>query len=125
MNKNILVVDDVATNRKLASVLLKRAGWTVTEAADGSKALEILKGKHGFLAVLLDVSMPGINGEEVCSRLRAKPETACLPIVAYTAHAMEEDGKRLISAGFDALLIKPINAVVLYSALEKAIAAHT
>ena len=124
MSKRILVVDDVAINRMLAVALLKREGWSVAEAADGSRALEMLTGEHGFHAVLLDISMPGINGEEVCSQLRANPQTMGLPIVAYTAHAMEEDGERLIAAGFDALLIKPISAASLYSALERAIAAR-
>jgi len=125
MSKRILVVDDVILNRMLAIALLKREGWVVAEAANGSQALEMLAGEHGFQAVLLDISMPGINGEEVCRTLRANPETSGLPIVAYTAHAMEEDGERLISAGFDTLLIKPISAASLQTALEQAIAART
>lgn len=125
MSKRILVVDDINSNRLLACALLKRAGWETEEAADGNRALEILTGEHGFQAVLLDISMPGINGEEVCRKLRANPETSGLPIVAYTAHAMEEEGERFISAGFDALLIKPITAASLHSALQRAIAART
>jgi CheY-like chemotaxis protein len=122
MSKRILVVDDINSNRLLACALLKRAGWETEEAADGNRALEILTGEHGFQAVLLDISMPGINGDEVCGKLRANPATAGLPIVAYTAHALEEDGERLLASGFDALLIKPISVAALHAALEKAIA---
>lgn len=125
MSRHILVVDDVPANRMLASALLKRAGWVVAEAADGSRALTMLAGEHEFQAVLLDISMPGIDGEEVCRQLRANPRTSALPIVAYTAHALEEDGRRLMATGFDALLVKPITAAALYAAVEKAIAVRT
>lgn len=103
-----LVVDDQPTNRLLASTLLKRWGWTVLEAESGEAALA-LSGEHAFRLVLLDISMPGLSGEETCARLRAIV-LACRPhVVAYTAHAFQEDIDRLLAAGFDDTLIKPIN----------------
>lgn len=122
MSRRILVVDDVSSNRKLAIAMLKREGWEVDEADDGNKALEMLMGDHGYRAVLLDISMPGISGDEVCRRLRADARTAALPLVAYTAHALEEDRVRILAAGFDAIVIKPVNLATLAAALTHALA---
>lgn len=128
MAKRILVVDDTPINRKLAMAMLKRDGWEVDEAEDGATALGMLAGageSHGFHAVLLDISMPGLCGDDVCRSLRADARTAALPVVAYTAHAMEEERERFFAAGFDAVLIKPINAASLRAALDKALAARS
>lgn len=122
MSRRILVVDDVPSNRMLAIAMLKREGWACDEAADGNKALEMLAGDHGYRAVLLDISMPGISGDEVCRRLRADVRTAALPLVAYTAHALEEDRVRILAAGFDAIVIKPVNLATLAAALTQALA---
>ena len=107
--RHALVVDDHPTNRLLAATLLKRLGWTVSEAADGETALELAKRQH-FRLILLDISMPGWSGEETCRQLRAvlpagNPQT----IIAYTAHAFQEDRQRLLADGFDDILVKPIN----------------
>lgn len=104
-----LVVDDHPTNRLLAATLLKRLGWTVSEADDGETGLELAKRQH-FRLVLLDISMPGWSGEETCRQLRTvlpaeQPQT----IIAYTAHAFEEDRQRLLADGFDDILVKPIS----------------
>ena len=114
--KRILVVDDNAVNRKLASTLLKKRGWEIAEADGGATALEILSVDR-FDGVLLDISMPGIDGEEVCRRISANRSLAGLRLVAYTAHAMESEQQRIMSAGFDAILIKPITMQSLQLAL--------
>lgn len=124
MSKRILIVDDNAVNRKLAAAMLSRNGWETDQADDGAKALQMLEGEHGFHAVLLDISMPGMNGDEVCRTLRADPRTAGLPIIAYTAHAMEEDRGRVMAAGFDGVVIKPVSLASLLDNLERALAAH-
>ncbi len=103
-----LVVDDQPTNRLLASTLLKRWGWTVLEAESGEAALA-LSGEHAFRLVLLDISMPGLSGEETCTRLRASASGQSATIIAYTAHAFPEDRTRLLGGGFDEVLVKPIN----------------
>ena len=105
---NALVVDDHPTNRLLASALLKKLGWMVMEAECGSTALT-LTAQHLFRLVLLDISMPGLSGEETCARLRAADTTPPMHIVAYTAHAFPEDLERLLAAGFDDVLVKPIS----------------
>ncbi|CAL96562.1 response regulator [Azoarcus olearius] len=114
--KKVLVVDDVPVNRKLALAMLKKRGWQAEEVDNGAAALERLSA-GGFDGVLLDISMPGMDGEEVCRRIRADGRFAGLRIVAYTAHAMEFEKERILSAGFDSIMIKPITMSALQSAL--------
>lgn len=124
MKRRVLIVDDIEINRRLAAILLSREGCEVTEVADGNAALDILA-RESFDAVLLDISMPGISGEEICRRLRADARWRELPLVAYTAHALVDEKERFLAVGFDALLIKPITAADLRRALAVALAART
>lgn len=103
-----LVVDDHPTNRLLATALLKKMGWQVIEATNGEEALT-MAGDAALRLVLLDISMPGLSGEETCARLRSMEGGQQLRIVAYTAHAFQEDLDKLLAEGFDAALIKPIS----------------
>ena len=125
MNKRVLVVDDVEFNRMLLIDMLERDGWEAEEGVDGKDALEKLEGDHGFRLLMLDIKMPGKSGEEVCSALRADSRYASLPIVAYTAHALEDERESLYAIGFDALLIKPINMAALKDSLAQAFRAHS
>ena len=106
--RQALVVDDQPTNRLLASTLLKRQGWTVEEADNGRLALE-LAARQPFRLILLDISMPGLSGEETCAGLRKILQSPVPRIIAYTAHAFPEDRERLLAGGFDDILVKPIN----------------
>jgi two-component system chemotaxis response regulator CheY len=106
--RSVLVVDDNVVNRKLAVALLKRRGMHVQEAEGGSVALEMLKAGQ-YDSVLLDISMPVMDGKEVCQIIRNTPEFASLRVVAYTAHAMESERQSIMAAGFDDLLVKPIS----------------
>lgn len=114
--KRVLVVDDNAINRKLAVALLKKRGWETTEADGGQAALARLN-ESGFDAVLLDISMPGLDGESVCRQIRADARFAGLRVVAYTAHAMEHEKQQIMAAGFNDILIKPVTMAALLSAL--------
>ena len=108
-SRNALVVDDHPTNRLLASTLLRKLGWTVHEASDGAAALA-LAAQHLCRLVLLDISMPGLSGEETCRQLRAgNPPDNPQTIIAYTAHAFQQDRDRLLAEGFDDILVKPIS----------------
>lgn len=115
--KRTLVVDDNAINRKLAVALLKRRGWATEEAENGLVALDRLANSGPFDHVLLDISMPEMDGEEVCRRIRSSAAWSGLRVVAYTAHALESEKQRIMSAGFDDILIKPISAQDLLHAL--------
>lgn len=116
--RNALVVDDHPTNRLLASALLKKMGWTVMEAESGDMALA-LAAAQPFRLVLLDISMPGLSGEETCAGLRSIAASPPLHIIAYTAHAFPEDLERLLGAGFDEVLVKPINRQRLEEMVSK------
>ena len=107
--RRILVVDDVLVNRKLATVIFTKLGWQVSEVDGGNAALAWLTSNPPVDLVLLDISMPDLDGEDVCKQLRANPAFATLTILAYTAHAMQVDVDRFLANGFNAVLIKPIS----------------
>jgi CheY-like chemotaxis protein len=105
--RDALVVDDHPTNRLLAAAMLRKLGWTVLEADAGETGLA-LASAHAFRLVLLDISMPGLSGEETCRQLRQLQTGHPICVLAYTAHAFPEDRARFLTAGFDDILVKPI-----------------
>lgn len=115
--KRVLVVDDNVINRRLAIAFVSRLGYVADQAEDGPGALAKLDAEP-FDIVLLDISMPGMSGEEVLARIRADSRFGGLRVIAYTAHALPEEKQRLIDAGFDDLLIKPITLGAVESLLE-------
>jgi adenylate cyclase len=104
--EKILVVDDVPTNVRLLEAVLVSKGYEVVSANDGEQAMELVASTQPDL-VLLDVMMPGIDGYEVCRRLRENPETAVLPVVMVTASTNEKT--KGIEAGADDLIGKPFD----------------
>jgi two-component system cell cycle response regulator DivK len=103
----ILVVEDNPRNLKLARDLLQLHGFETIEATTGAQAIEQARAHTPHL-VLLDVQLPDLDGASVLAALRNAPETADIPIVALTAFAMHGDRERLLEAGFDDYLAKPI-----------------
>lgn len=113
--RHALVVDDNEINRRLARVMLTRLGWTVAEAASGEAALSACAGSD-FPLILLDISMPGLSGQETCTLLRQR---ACLSrIIAYTAHAFPAERDKFLAGGFDDILVKPISLQSLGAVLD-------
>jgi two-component system, cell cycle response regulator DivK len=104
----VLLVEDNPHNRKIFSGMLTHAGFRVLEAADGQTALEQVAAERPEL-ILMDLSIPGIDGWECTRRLKADPKTRAIPIIALTAHAMRGDEERAIAAGCDGYLAKPIS----------------
>ncbi|MFV0303003.1 MAG: PAS domain S-box protein [Paracoccus sp. (in: a-proteobacteria)] len=107
--RRALVVDDNEINRMILTDMLSDMGLAACQAADGFAAIKALKARPADI-LLLDISMPGIDGIETLARIRALPvDWSNLPAVAVTAHASKEDHDRIMSADFNCLLIKPVS----------------
>jgi two-component system cell cycle response regulator DivK len=106
--KKVLVVDDNQDNRELVIKVLKSKGYLIMEAADGEIALQKLTKERPDL-ILMDISLPKIDGYEVTRRLKAQESFKDIPIIALTAHAMKGDREKAIEAGCDGYIPKPIN----------------
>lgn len=109
----ILVVDDDAMSRILITHYLENAGYAVREAAGGSEALAIVDDEVPPALVLLDVVMPGMNGLEVCRRIRARPERAAIPVVLLSALERKDDRMDGMQAGADDFVTKPVSRAAL------------
>ncbi|RUM21273.1 PleD family two-component system response regulator [Rhizobium vallis] len=117
MTARILVVDDIPANVKLLEARLLAEYFDVMTAADGYEALAICERNQVDL-VLLDIMMPGIDGFEVCERLKASQKTAHIPVVMVTALDQPADRVRGLKAGADDFLTKPVNDLQLISRVK-------
>jgi CheY-like chemotaxis protein len=104
----VLLVDDNAINVDLVSFLLDAAGLKVESVQDPRLALEHI-GRSRPDLILMDIQMPGIDGLELTRRLKDDPATRDIVVVAFTAYAMKGDEARLLAAGCDAYVAKPID----------------
>lgn len=114
---SILVVEDNEANRELIREYLEAHGHEVAVAEDGHEGVR-LADQVGPKVILLDIQMPGMNGFAVARRLRQDPRWAEVPIVALTAYAMQGDRERVLEAGFDSYLAKPLNLQQLLQEVE-------
>lgn len=103
----ILLVEDNEMNRDMLTRRLTRKGFDIVVAEDGGKALDMARTESPDL-VLMDMSLPVLDGWEATRRLRAEAETADLPIIALTAHAMASDRERALEAGCNDYDTKPV-----------------
>ena len=117
----VLVAEDNAVNRELIRELLESRGCEVSEARDGEEALQVL-GQSRPDILLLDIGMPKLDGFGVVQRIRATPTLADLPVLAVTAYAMRGDREKVLEAGFDGYLSKPINAAALAEEMDRLLA---
>ncbi|MEX2093681.1 MAG: response regulator [Pirellulales bacterium] len=114
---NVLLVEDGDTNRKLIKLLLERAGARVTTAVNGAVGVEIAM-RESFDVILMDMQMPVMDGYSAARQLRDCGAT--LPIIALTAHTMTGDREKCLDAGCTDYLTKPINAELMFAAIERA-----
>lgn len=104
----ILIVEDNDKNLKLARDVLQAQGYATLEAMTGEEGVRIACERRPDL-VLMDIHLPGIDGLEALRQLRADPATATIPVIAFTASAMESDRREIAAAGFDGYIGKPIS----------------
>lgn len=119
--KKIAVVEDNPDNRVLVHAILEET-YSVVEYEDGLKALEGLKKAVPDL-VLLDISLPGMDGVQVLSKIRSEEDLKHLPVIALTAHAMVGDREKYLSSGFNDYVTKPItDETLLFAAIRRCLA---
>ena len=106
--KSVLLVEDNPANMDLATDLLEMAGWRVVQATTAEVALE-LAALEPYNLILMDISLPGIDGLEATRRLKQHPQTASIPVAALTAQAMPGDREAAFSAGCVGYIAKPID----------------
>nr|WP_184153283.1 PleD family two-component system response regulator [Amaricoccus macauensis] len=114
MSGRVLVVDDVATNRLLLRAKLSSAYYDVVVAENGAQALQMARSEQPDM-VMLDVLMPDMDGFEVCEALKAREETAHIPVIMVTALDTPEERIRGLDAGADDFLSKPFNDLALFA----------
>jgi two-component system cell cycle response regulator DivK len=113
----VLVVEHTEKTMKLFRDVLQATGYRTLEAGSGEQAVE-LAGEHLPDLVLMDVQLPGIDGVEALGRLRADVRTASIPVLALTALAMRGDRERLLEAGFDDYMSKPVDVMKLIECVK-------
>ncbi len=115
--KKILVVDDNLDSRELVIKVLKNKWLQLIEAVDGEDAIKKVATERPDL-ILMDISLPKIDGYEVTRRLKSNKDFAAIPIIALTAHAMKGDREKAIAAGCEGYITKPINVHDLYDRIR-------
>jgi len=113
----ILLVEDNEMNRDMLSRRLERKGYQVLIAVDGGQGVEMARSQSPDL-ILMDMSLPVLDGWEATRRLKAGPDTASIPVIALTAHAMASDREKAMEAGCDDYDTKPIELPRLLGKIE-------
>jgi CheY-like chemotaxis protein len=120
----ILLVEDNDMNRDMIVQYLGHYGYTVLTARDGGAAVELARSAAPDL-ILMDISLPVLDGWEATRQIKAAPETARIPVIALTAHAMAADRQRSIEAGCDDYEPKPIDFARLLGKMRALLRAET
>ena len=113
----ILIVEDNEMNRDMLSRRLARRGYEVAIAVDGEQGLAMAQAEPPAL-ILMDMSLPGLDGWEATRQLKAMPATRGIPVIALTAHAMAGDREKAVAAGCDDFDTKPVDLDRLLEKIE-------
>jgi CheY-like chemotaxis protein len=114
----LLLVEDNEMNRDMLSRRLMRKGHEVEIAVDGQEGIEMARALGPDL-ILMDMSLPVVNGWEAARRLKADPATASIPVIALTAHAMSDDRQKALEAGCDDYDTKPVDLPRLLDKIQR------
>ncbi len=123
---DILLVEDDAVSKTVASMMLQEKGYTVQTADNGRQALSLLE-ENNFDLILMDIQMPEMDGIETTRNIREKEAGTCghIPIIALTAYALKGDRERFLSVGMDEYVTKPVNMDDLLHKLDKIMSSKT
>lgn len=121
MNKRILVIEDDVNALRLLEYTLEQGGYQVLTATDGLEGLKKAQDEHPDL-IILDIMLPGLDGYEICHRLRQKPENVTLPILMLSAKARQDDRNIGLRMGADDYLTKPADPSVIVTKVEALLA---
>jgi CheY-like chemotaxis protein len=118
MKSKILVIEDNEQNMYLVTFILEKHGYEVVQARDGREGID-LAGRVQPVAILLDIQLPIMDGYAVAEALRNDPALADVPIVAVTSYAMAGDRERILAAGCQGYIEKPINPETFVDDVER------
>lgn len=119
--RTILLVEDNLHNRRIFTSILTHYGFEVREAVNGAEAVELARSVRPAL-ILMDLSLPVLDGWEATRRIKGDRELQTIPIIALTAHAMSGDEGRALDAGCDGYLSKPISPKKVVTAVQEMLA---
>uniref|UniRef100_A0A832H6Y3 Response regulator n=1 Tax=Oscillatoriales cyanobacterium SpSt-402 TaxID=2282168 RepID=A0A832H6Y3_9CYAN len=115
MTKRILIVDDEEDIRDVVRVSLEEfAGWQTIIATSGIEGLQVVQTEH-LDAILLDISMPDMDGLQMCEKLQANPETRTIPVIALTAKVLPSDRHRFTNLNIAGIIAKPFDPITIWS----------
>ena len=118
MKEKILIAEDNPQNMRMIEMTLRPKGYTLLRATDGEEALDVSHRERPDL-IIMDIQLLKMNGLEVTRKLRENPAFSHIPIIGVTAYAMKGDRKKVLEAGCDAYLSKPINTRELPEMIDK------
>lgn len=118
MGKKILIVEDNELNLKLFNDLLEAHGYETVEIKDGLDAVAVVK-RHKPDLILMDIQLPEISGLDVTKKIKADKDIANIPIIAVTAFAMKDDEEKILRAGCQAYISKPISIANFLDTIRK------
>lgn len=116
--QTVLVVDDDPDARMICQLILARDGYRVVTSGDGESALHLVA-EHAPAAIILDIALPGRDGWYILEKLREDAALAGVPVIVYTAHALETDRARSERMGCAAYLVKPCTASTIVEAVRR------
>jgi two-component system, cell cycle response regulator DivK len=123
MGQTILLVEDDADNQEIYRIILNHHGYAVLQAWDGERGVEMAR-DHGPDLILMDLTMPLIDGLAATRMLKEDPATAAIPILVLTAHATEDDRTAAVEAGCDAYLSKPVEPAKVAAEVRRLLTAR-
>lgn len=121
-NWNVIIVDDEPDNIGVMQLVLEFHNASVRVADSGKKCLQIIEEERPSV-MLVDIQMPEMSGYELLEKIQEINHLKHVPIIAVTAHAMRDDDRRILSAGFDGYIPKPVNVTTLIQEVQKIVTA--